>query len=258
MEKRVLLISSQETFMVNAMKKNLESEYFNVEVTLANVNTISQMPNRPQIFLVYLDKDVAEMKDTLVYLKDVVDGASEVTLVYFVGNPDDFNESKKFFPEAAASGYFLRPLNVKDLVDKLNEVVDISSQKDEKKHILVVDDDGTMLRTLRLWLQDKYSVYMANSGVNAVALLAKKHVDLILLDYEMPVVNGPKVLEMLRSEPSTKDIPVMFLTAKNDKESLMSVINLHPEKYLLKTMPPNELLKNIEDFFIAQKAKIKK
>ena len=76
MEKRVLLISSQETFMVNAMKKNLESEYFNVEVTLANVNAISQMPNRPQIFLVYLDKDVAEMKDTLVYLKDVVDGAS--------------------------------------------------------------------------------------------------------------------------------------------------------------------------------------
>ena len=256
MNKRVLIISAQETFMVNAMKKNLEGENFQVETALANVNQLSKMQNRPQIILVYLDRDVTDMKEALVYLKDTVDNSDEVSLVYFVGNPDDFRESKKFFPENVASGYFLRPLNVKDLVEKLSDVVDISIQKDEKKHILVVDDDGTMLRTLRLWLSDKYSVYMANSGVNAIALLAKKHVDLILLDYEMPVANGPMVLEMLRSEPSTKDIPVMFLTAKNDKESVMHVMSLHPEKYLLKTMPPDELMKNIDDFFLAQKAKI--
>ena len=258
MDKRVLLISSQETFMVMAMKKNLEGEHFSVETTLANVNIISKMSNRPQIILVYLDRDVSEMKDTLVYLKDMVDGAQEVTLVYFVGNPDDFADAKKLFPENAASGYFLRPLNVKELVDKLNDVVDVSLRSNEKKSILVVDDDGTMLRTLRLWLSDKYSVYMANSGVNAIALLAKKHVDLILLDYEMPVANGPQVLEMLRGEPSTKDIPVMFLTAKNDKQSIMSVVGLHPEKYLLKTMPADELIKNIDDFFVAQQAKINK
>ncbi len=257
MDKRVLLISAQETFMVNAMKKNLESEYFAVETVLAKVNDISALTNRPRIILVYMDRDVLEMKDALVYLKDMVDNADEVILVYFVGNPDDFTESKKFFPENVASGYFLRPLNVKDLVDKLNNVVGVSSKSDEKKHILVVDDDGTMLRTLRLWLSDKYTVYMANSGLNAIALLAKKHVDLILLDYEMPVANGPRVLEMLRSEPSTKDIPVMFLTAKNDKQSIMSVVGLHPEKYLLKTMPASELLKNIDDFFVAQQAKIR-
>ena len=256
--KRVLLISSAETFMVNAMKKNLEGEGFMVETTLATLSALSQLENRPQIILVYLDRDVPEMKEALVYLKDSVENSEDVVLVYFVGNPDDFADAKKLFPENVASGYFLRPLNVKDLVEKLNEVVDNSMQKDEKKHILVVDDDGTMLRTLRLWLSDKYSVYMANSGVNAIALLAKKHVDLILLDYEMPVANGPMVLEMIRSEPSTKDIPVMFLTAKNDKESIMSVVGLRPEKYLLKTMPPADLMKNIDDFFIAQRAKIKK
>ena len=49
MNKRVMLITAQETFMVNAMKKNLESEHFDVETTLANVNLISQMENRPQI-----------------------------------------------------------------------------------------------------------------------------------------------------------------------------------------------------------------
>ena len=117
----------------------------------------------------------------------------------------------------------------------------------------MVDDDGTMLRTLKLWLSDKYQVYMANSGMNAISVLAKKKVDLILLDYEMPVASGPQVLEMLRSDPATKDLPVMFLTAKNDRESVMSVMGLKPEKYLLKTMPPDVLLRNIEEFFIRQR-----
>ena len=128
-------------------------------------------------------------------------------------------------------------------------------RENAKKHILVVDDDPTMLRTLKLWLSDKYRVYMANSGMNAISLLAKKPVDLILLDYEMPVANGPQVLSMIRSEATTKDTPVMFLTAKNDKESVMSVMDLKPEKYLLKTMPPEQLLKNIDDFFEARKGK---
>jgi DNA-binding NarL/FixJ family response regulator len=60
---------------------------------------------------------------------------------------------------------------------------------------------------------------------------------------------------MIRSEPSTADTPVMFLTAKNDKESVMSVVGLKPEKYLLKTMPPDVLMENIDNFFEAQKGK---
>ena len=90
---------------------------------------------------------------------------------------------------------------------------------------------------------------MANSGMNAIALLSKKKIDLILLDYEMPVLDGPKVLEMLRQEPSTKDIPVMFLTGKDDKESVMNVMALKPERYLLKNQPPETLLQNIEEYF---------
>ncbi|MCR4674954.1 MAG: response regulator [Lachnospiraceae bacterium] len=256
MDKRVLLLCSAETFMVNAMRKNLEEEHYAVDVMVANVNELSKMQNRPQIVLVYMDKDVDKMKDVLVYLKDLVEDDSEINLVYFVGNPDDLEVSKKVFPDQLAAGSFLRPLNVKILVEKLNNVVESNEFEKEKKHILVVDDDGTMLRTLKLWLSDKYTVYMANSGVNAISLLAKNKVDLILLDYEMPVVNGPQVLEMLRSEPSTKDTPVMFLTARNDKESVLSVMDLKPEKYLLKTMPPDVLMKNIDDFFAEQRGKI--
>ncbi|MCR5396149.1 MAG: response regulator [Lachnospiraceae bacterium] len=255
MEKRVMLLCSAETFMVNAMRKNLEDERYQVEPVIATVNHLSKMVNRPQIVLVYMDKDVDKIREALVYLKDLVTESDDVNLVYFVGNPDDLVDVGKVFPDQLASGSFLRPLNVKELVEKLNNVVESRDLEKQKKNILVVDDDSTMLRTLKLWLSDKYKVYMANSGVNAISLLAKNKVDLILLDYEMPVANGPQVLEMLRSEPSTKDTPVMFLTARNDKESVLSVMDLKPEKYLLKTMPPEVLMQNIDDFFESQKGK---
>ena len=65
----------------------------------------------------------------------------------------------------------------------------------------------------------------------------------------MPVISGAKVLEMIRSEVSTESIPVMFLTTKNDKESVMKVLALKPEKYLLKTMPPQDWIRDIDEFF---------
>ena len=65
----------------------------------------------------------------------------------------------------------------------------------------------------------------------------------------MPVTDGPQVLEMLRADNDTKNIPVMFLTGRDDKESVMKVVSLKPEKYLLKTMPKAKLISSIDDFF---------
>ena len=74
--------------------------------------------------------------------------------------------------------------------------------------------------------------------------------DLILLDYEMPVVNGKQVLEMIRTEVDFQSIPVIFLTSRNDKESVASVMALRPQGYLLKTLPPEEIINSIDDFFV--------
>ena len=73
--------------------------------------------------------------------------------------------------------------------------------------------------------------------------------DLILLDYEMPVTSGPQVLEMLKSEKDTKDIPVMFLTGKSDKGSIVKVLELKPTGYLLKSIKREELIQKLGDFF---------
>jgi DNA-binding response OmpR family regulator len=71
----------------------------------------------------------------------------------------------------------------------------------------------------------------------------------------MPVADGPTVLGMIRHESQLQTLPVMFLTAKSDKESVMKVLDLNPNKYLLKTMPPDELVAEIDKFFREQKYK---
>ena len=141
------------------------------------------------------------------------------------------------------------------VVQKMIEVVEKEDLRLKKKRILVVDDDGTMLRTIKSWLSEKYQVFMVNSGMAAITFLAKNEVDLILLDYEMPVTTGPQVLEMLRSEKKTSKIPVIFLTNKRDKESVMNVLDLKPEGYLLKTRGKFALLTQLSEFFEKEKAK---
>ncbi len=254
MDKRVVLVSASKSFMVNAMVKNMTEEAFEVINCTASVNDFNKIEERPKTVLVYMDKNVDELTQLLLYMQDLWAEDTESLRIYLIGNDEEILEAKELLarPEKMVSGTFLRPLNVKEMCERLEDIIEDEAKEDRKKHILVVDDDATMLRTLKLWLSDKYQVYMANSGMNAISLLAKKQVDLILLDYEMPVADGPTVLGMIRNEPTTKDTPVMFLTAKNDKDSVMSVMELKPEKYLLKTMPPDQLMNEIGAFFAGQ------
>ena len=69
----------------------------------------------------------------------------------------------------------------------------------------------------------------------------------------MPVLNGKQLLEMIRSESEFCDIPVMFLTSKNDTESIRQVLDLKPEGYILKTTSPDKIVEMIEEFFQKQK-----
>ena len=119
--------------------------------------------------------------------------------------------------------------------------------------ILVVDDSGAALRSIKSWLEDKYQIILANSGAMAIKYMVMKRPDLVLLDYEMPVCDGRQVLEMIRAESDLADIPVIFLTNKNDRESVTKVTALKPEGYLLKTMEPVKIVKAIDNFFEKKK-----
>ena len=116
-----------------------------------------------------------------------------------------------------------------------------------RKHILVIDDDSHMLKVLKHHLSNKYDVATAISGNIALRFLQKKKTDLILLDYAMPQMDGPAVLENLRANPETKDIPVLFLTGASEKDKIKKALSLNPQGYLLKPVDQATLLERITE-----------
>ena len=102
-------------------------------------------------------------------------------------------------------------------------------------------------------LDDDYDVTLAESGVAAIRIITLNKPDLVLLDYEMPVCDGRQTLEMLRSDPSFGNVPVIFLTGRNDPESVKKVMSLKPAGYLLKNLKPEDIKKSIDEFFEKKK-----
>lgn len=123
--------------------------------------------------------------------------------------------------------------------------VQVSAEEEERKHILIVDDSPIMLKTLKEQLRDKYDIATAISGKVAMKFLERKRTDLILLDYEMPEENGPAVLEKLRANRATKNLPVIFLTGVTDSGKIREALVLKPQGYLLKPINYGKLIEAI-------------
>ena len=251
MDKRVLLIGKEKSFMVNAIEKGLEKENYEVCCIEPSSDKIKQLANKPEIYVLYLGDLTPEDVEVFKYLDEAID--SERFLLYLIGNKEELELALMYIAKEKVQETYLRPLDVKLLAEQLDTVVDFSGVDENlKKKILIIDDDGAMLRMMKTWFSVKYRVYMASSGKIALSFLAQNSVDLVLLDYEMPVMSGPDVLKDMRNTPKLKDIPVIFLTAKDDKEIVMKVVCLKPQKELLKSMPKEKLIGAIDDFFLSK------
>ena len=128
------------------------------------------------------------------------------------------------------------------------------------KHILVVDDDRLNLVLAYDTLKSFYSVSVVNSGIQALKFLESREVDLILLDIEMPVMNGIETLKKIKSVAKTSEIPVIFLTGLDDSKIEAQCIELGAQDYIVKPfyapgmlvrirriLELNELRKNLEN-----------
>ena len=116
-----------------------------------------------------------------------------------------------------------------------------------KGHILIVDDDKNMLKMLRMFLVDDYNVTIVDSGKLALEAVIKKTPDLILLDYMMPLFDGPHVLEIIRKREESKNVPVLFLTSVTDREKILECLSLNPQGYLVTPISREELLQRVDE-----------
>lgn len=255
------MLGDTKNLMFNTIVKGLMREGYEVMEMTPDYRAIRRLENEaPNLWIMYFNGDIADFADLLDHCGNK--NFYSEKKVALVGDGQDIDFAAMLVPKDQIITTFKRPVNVKQLVAKLRESANppaagggYSFDPNIKKKILIIDDDPTMLRMIYNMLNGKYEVYMASSGMDGLKFLANYMVDLILLDYEMPIMSGAQVMQTLRDGETTKNIPVMFLTGKNDKETVMKVLSLKPVRYILKSIAPAEWVRDIDDFFESNAAK---
>jgi len=116
----------------------------------------------------------------------------------------------------------------------------------EKTKILIVDDTPENLDILQGLLQDEYQLFAAPAGEIAIQIAKKQVPDLILLDIMMPGMDGYEVCRQLKADESTKDIPVIFITAKVETNDEVKGFNVGGVDYITKPFSPQAVLARVK------------
>jgi two-component system, OmpR family, response regulator VicR len=128
-------------------------------------------------------------------------------------------------------------------------------EETNKKTILCIEDEEEMIDLIRLILTRRgFDVRGANGGKEGLEMIRQEHPDLILLDLMMPDMDGWEVYQQMKADDSTKNIPVIVVTAK--AQSIDKVLGLHIAKvddYIAKPFSPQELLSSVDNVLARQK-----
>ena len=248
---KVVVISAKDSFLARSLVTRLERINIKTAFAHTNIKEIERCASEAELMILFMSEELEETPDVLVFLKDIIQN-KELGLI-LIGEQSHYDLVKKMIPEQVMTKWFERPVDIERLIKGIESYIDENTGENRKKRVLIVDDDITYMRIVYEWLKDKYHVGMAANGVQAISYLGRNRVDLILLDYEMPIANGPQVLSMLKNDLGTEQIPVMFLTGHGDRDSVLSVVGLKPEDYLLKTIDQEALLDKLEAFFRSRK-----
>lgn len=240
---RMLITAVKENFTIQMLIKKAEMTGTKCEYVPSTLNDIYSGWKNTSMLGLYMEEGEIPDNNLLNFIKERL--REKDARIILLGSKAEVQYVKDRMPGDLVYDTFPKPIDYEQYMITLAEYF----KDDSMRSILIIDDDPQYLSLVREWLRGTYKVSMANSGMQAIKLLSMNKVDLILLDYEMPVTSGPQVLEMLRSDVETMFIPVMFLTGKRDRDSVMEVLSLRPEGYFLKTIQKPELLERLQEFF---------
>lgn len=251
-EKREITLVFEERFLLKTIGKMLNAEYNRVDDMILNITRyisrqllekLSEMI--PAIDLYEIEKESLLTHEQLIRSFEMTHPSCSLLFDSGVGYFAFCMET----PDSSR-GKIAATFDHKNALKAVNNYINMDKTK---KKILVVDDSEFMRDRIHQLLAKRYEVFEADSSISAIKSLTVNRPDLILLDYEMPVCDGRQTLEMIRADSETAALPVIFLTGRGDKETVRKVLELKPEKYLLKTLPDEEIKKNVDEFFEEKK-----
>ena len=114
------------------------------------------------------------------------------------------------------------------------------------KKIVAVDDSALVLKMLKKVLGEVHELHAFSEGLRALQFLETKTPDLIILDIDMPKLNGYEMLKIIKGKEALKDVPVIFLTSNADKEHVVRAVADGANDYIVKPIDEDILLDKIE------------
>lgn len=245
--KKIQIIMEDLSYLARSFENAFRDSGVQAEVVDVSDASIHITEEKMYAYIIFTGKQLLRNS---VNLKAFVDLAIKAHIPLFaIGNAEELDMLWKIVPKNMVITSFVRPIKVLDIAKNIVVQLDIF-YSNKRKTILCIDDSGVLLRKMKALLEDKYEVVLVNSGAMAIKFLTLRRPDLILLDYEMPIVNGAQVMQMIREDNDFKDIPIVFLTGKNDLHTVQNIVSLKPEGYILKDTKPKELHETIDWYLL--------
>ncbi len=208
-EQRLALLIEDNKEIVDRFRRTLQREGF--EVTTADLAPYAEaMASQLRPNLILLDVNFAEGKGWDI-LKNLKERDDTFDIPVIVTTMDD--DSERAY-RLGAYHFMQRPV----LPDELLAVVTEAEQESRRERILIIDDQPDAIRLLKQLLDEHgdFRVFSAESGDEGISLVARRRPDLIILDLRMPEKDGFAVLDELRDNPETANIPVLVVTGELD------------------------------------------
>ncbi|WP_022764253.1 response regulator [Butyrivibrio sp. XPD2006] len=245
----IIMLLFQPSVVARGLAKRLAELGHNVTPIVGDVMNLDQYMDTTDIFIFNLPTMIVEYSDEIEALQVVCDRMIQKNKkMILVGERELHQELERIYHDVYRFGWVSRPVETQDLLNAIDMALfgTTAPDVDIKKRVLIVDDDPDYAKVVKSWIGDHYKVDIVTAGMQAISFLLKlpenETVNLILLDYEMPVVNGPQMLQMLRQDPATAHIPVVFLTGVDTRDAVAKVMALKPDGYILKSATKDELL----------------
>ncbi len=255
MKETIVFIYDEAGFMVQTIVNNIKEAGLEVITINADLNEIERNQYASDIIVYYLGNVEAETRKVLKCLNGMCKEYRKTLCI--IGESNSLRKAEEACDQGIITASYKRPIDVRNLISDLKTMLNNRVEYARRKSILLVDDDIDFLQIAYTWFDGVYDVDFVNSAKEAIKYLSGKKPDLILLDHEMPKMNGYEFMSEIRRSWKTADIPVIFLTGKDDKESVIQILEKKPDGYLLKSTPKDQLLESIDNFFADHILKIK-
>lgn len=246
--KKILLVGELNE-IVRSLNECLVND-FQVQLCTGQLENVKAMMSIIKPDLIVVSQISVELVESTIF-DWLIEQKTEIP-VLIISASEKWQQIKPYCEKEQFHNIF-RPVAKKDLVEKCYHMLRISkavhSVEDIRspKKILVVDDSPLVLRNIKAILEKEYTVFLATSGEQALSMMLSKQPDLVLLDYEMPGMDGKTTFELMLEDEFAKEIPVIFLTSIAERKQIYAVLKSFPAGYILK--PPNKdiLLRTIEE-----------